>query len=109
MKELIEAWRSVDRDKIAVLLSVVPGAGHLYKHHYVAGFGILTVGNALMVFVAIWLSLATLGLSLIVVPAMWVAGVAYTAWAAPDHHGTHPWLHLGEYRRAHATRSRNQS
>jgi hypothetical protein len=108
MKELIEAWRSVDRNTIAVLLSVVPGLGHLYKHHYVAGFGILTVGNALMVFVAVWLSFATLGLSLIVVPAMWIAGVAYTAWAAPDRHGAHPWLHLGEILRPHAPGSRKK-
>jgi hypothetical protein len=99
MKELIEAWRSVDRNTIAVLLSVVPGLGHLYKHHYLAGAGILVIGNTLMVFVAFWLSFATLGLSLIGVPAMWVAGIAYSAWAAPDHHGVHPWLHVREFRR----------
>ncbi len=97
MKELIDAWRSVDRNTIAVLLSVVPGAGHLYKHHYLAGAGILTFGNALMVFVALWLSLATFGLSLIVVPALWIAGVACSAWSAPDRHGAHPWLHPSTY------------
>ncbi len=101
MKELIEAWRSVDRNTIAALLSVLPGAGHLYKHYYLAGFGILVLGNALVVFVAMWLSFATLGLSLILVPAMWVAGVAYAAYAAPDRHGAHPWLHPGGFRRAH--------
>jgi hypothetical protein len=87
MKELIEAWRAVDRDKIAALLSVLPGAGHVYKHHYLAGAGILTIGNALAAFVAAWLSLATFGLSLIVVPVAWVAGVAAAAYLAPDRHG----------------------
>ena len=67
MKELIDAWKQVDRNKIAALLSIVPGLGHLYKHHHLAGFGIMTVGNVMMVFIALWLSLATLGLSLIVV------------------------------------------
>ena len=107
MKELIEAWKSVDRNKIAALMSVIPGAGHLYKHHYLAGAGIMTVGNVLMVFVALWLSIATVGMSLIIVPALWVAGVAYAAYSAPDHHGAHPWLHIGELRRVHAVRDKS--
>ena len=98
MKELIEAWKSVDRNKIAMLLSVIPGLGHLYKHHYLAGFGIMTAGNVLMVFITLWLAFATLGLALIVVPAVWVAGVAYSAYMASDEHGMHPWLHVWEYR-----------
>jgi hypothetical protein len=96
MKELIEAWRSVDRNKIAMLLSVVPGAGHLYKHHYVAGFGILTAGNALMVFASVLLALATAGFSLILVPAAYVAAVAYSAHEAEDWHGKHKWMHVWE-------------
>lgn len=100
MKELYDAWKQVDRNKIAALLSVVPGLGHLYKHHYLDGLAILTVGNALMVFVALWLGIATLGLSLLIVPALWFAGVACSAWHASDEHGSHPWLHVWEYRRA---------
>ena len=100
MKELIDAWKQVDRNKIAALLSIVPGLGHLYKHHYLSGFGIMTAGNVMMVFIALWLSLATLGLSLIVVPALWCAGVAYAAYLATDEHGAHPWLHVWNYRRA---------
>ena len=101
MKELIDAWKNVDRNKIAALLSVVPGLGHLYKHHYLAGFGILIIGNVLMAFVTGLLSFATLGMSLILVPAMWFAGVAYSAYMATDEHGHHPWLHVWEYRWAH--------
>jgi hypothetical protein len=93
MKELIEAWRSVDRNKIAMLLSVIPGAGHLYKHHYVAGLGILIAGNIFMVFVAFWLSFATLGLSLLLVPAIYIAAVAFSAHETEDWHGKHRWLH----------------
>lgn len=99
MKELIDAWKQVDRNKIAALLSVVPGLGHLYKHHYASALGIMIPGNTLMVFVAVWLSFATLGLSLILVPAVWFAAVAGSAYYATDEHGMHPWLHVWNYRR----------
>jgi hypothetical protein len=98
MKELFDAWKEVDRNKVAALLSVVPGLGHLYKHHYMAGAGILTAGNAITVFVALWLGIATLGLALIVVPAVWFAMIASSAYFASDEHGKHPWLHVWEYR-----------
>lgn len=97
MKELIDAWKTVDRNKVAAVLSVIPGLGHLYKHHYLAGFGILTIGNVLMAFIAGLLSLGTLGVSLLVVPAVWFAAVAYSAYMASDEHGHHPWLHVWEY------------
>ena len=100
MKELFDAWKEVDRNKIAALLSVVPGLGHLYKHHYVSGISIMTGGNILMLFVALWLGIATLGLALIVVPACWWAGIAASAYYATDEHGSHPWLHVWNYRLA---------
>lgn len=100
MKELYDAWKQVDRNKVAALLSVLPGLGHLYKHHYLDGFALLTVGNVMMVFVAVWLSFATLGLSLLIVPALWFAGVACAAYHASDEHGHHPWLHVWNLRRS---------
>ncbi len=93
MSELLQAWRSVDRNKIALLLSVIPGLGHLYKHHYASGLGILIGGNLLMAFVALLLGLATFGISMIVVPAVYVAAVALSAYNLPDRHGKHHWLH----------------
>ena len=82
------------------MLSVFPGLGHFYKHHYLAGLGIMTADNVLMVFVALWLSIATLGLALLVVPAVWFAGIAGSAYYATDEHGMHPWLHVWDYPRA---------
>lgn len=93
MNELLQAWRSVDRNKIALLLSVVPGAGHLYKHHYASGLGILIGGNVLMVFAALLLGLATFGISMIVVPLVYVFAVAASAYQIPDWHGRHHYLH----------------
>lgn len=97
MKEIIEAWKRVDRNKVAVGLSVIPGLGHLYKHHYLAGFGILTLGNVLVAFIAGLLVFGTLGASLFVVPVAWIAGVACSAYMVSDEHGHHPWLHVWNY------------
>jgi hypothetical protein len=97
MKEILDAWRRVDRNKVAIALSVIPGTGHLYKHHYLAGFGILVVGNVLVAFVSALLGFATIGLSMIVIPAAWVAGIAASAYMASDEHGQHPWLHVWNY------------
>ncbi len=93
MSELLQAWRSVDRNKIALLLSVIPGLGHLYKHHYASGLGILIGGNLLMAFVALLLGLATFGISMLVVPVVYAAAVALSAYNLPDRHGAHHWLH----------------
>lgn len=107
MKETLAAWKRVDRNYVAVALSVIPGLGHLYKHHYLCGAGILFLGNLLVAFISALLFFATLGLSLIVVPAVWVASVAVSAYMASDEHGMHPWLHVWEYHWAeffHGTR-----
>lgn len=93
MKEFLDAWKRVDRDRVALLLSVIPGAGHLYKHHYASGFGILIGGNILMAFIAILLGIATAGVSFFVVPILWWVGVAISAYGADDRHGQHQWLH----------------
>jgi hypothetical protein len=94
MKEIIEAWNRVDRNKVAIAMSVIPGMGHLYKHHYLAGFSILTIGNVLVAFISALLFFATLGFSVIVIPALWIACVACAAYMATDEHGHHPWLHV---------------
>ena len=93
LSELNEAWSHADRNKLAAIFSIIPGAGHLYKHHYIGGLAILTGGNLLMVFVAAWLSFATMGLSLILVPVTYMAVVAASAYYAEDRHGAHHMLH----------------
>lgn len=93
MKTIVSVDRSVDRDEVAALLSIIPGAGHLYKHHYGAGLGILLLGNTLVAFVSGLMALATLGLSLIVVPTAYLCLVAWSAYNLPDWHGHHHYLH----------------
>jgi len=93
MGEIMDAWRTVDRNRVAAMLSIIPGLGHLYKHHYVAGIGLLTGGNILVGFVAVLLMLGTFGLSVIVLPAIYIAGIAASAYSLPDWHGHHRYLH----------------
>ena len=93
LSELNEAWSHADRNKLAAVFSIIPGAGHLYKHHYIGGLAILTGGNLMMLFVAAWLTFATMGLSLILVPAVYMAVVASSAYYLEDRHGTHHMLH----------------
>lgn len=93
MNELFQVWRSVDRNKIALFLSVIPGAGHLYKHHYASGIGLLVGGNLLVVFVSVLLGLATFGVSLVLVPLAYLFAVAAGAYYLPDWHGRHHYLH----------------
>ena len=92
MNETIRSWHGVDRDKMAALLSIVPGLGHLYKHHYFSGFGILIGGNILVGFVSVLMMLGTFGLSLLLIPA-YIAGMAAAAHKLPDWHGRHHYLH----------------
>ncbi|SHK06023.1 hypothetical protein SAMN02745181_3156 [Rubritalea squalenifaciens DSM 18772] len=82
-----------ERDRVAAVLSVIPGLGHIYKHHYLSGFGILIGGNLLMLFIAGWLSLATFGVSLLLVPALYWAAVIASAYYLEDWHGMHDYLH----------------
>lgn len=97
MNELLQAWRSVDRNKVAAILSVVPGLGHLYKHHYVAGLGFL-FSTVFVAFIAALLGLATFGIGTILVPIAYILGVAAGAYTAPDWHGHHEYLHAKHWR-----------
>lgn len=65
---------------------MIPGLGHIYKRYHVWGWGILIAGNVLAVFVALWLFIATAGLSIAVVPILWIGGIAWSAFMLPDRH-----------------------
>ena len=79
MSESVPQSNTVDRDRVAAMLSILPGLGHLYKHHYVVGIGLLIGGNVLTGFVSVLMALGTFGLSILVVPALYIATVAASA------------------------------
>jgi hypothetical protein len=68
---------------------VLPGLGHLYKGLYLPGFVILFLGAPIALWTGVLLSLATLGLGLLVPVAFWAA-VAVSAYYAEDHRKHHP-------------------
>jgi hypothetical protein len=95
MNASIPALNSVDRNKLAALLSILPGLGHLYKHHYTVGIGLLLGGNILTGFVSVLMALGTFGLSILIIPLLYIGAVAASAYSLPDwrghHHYLHPW------------------
>lgn len=82
-----------ERDKMAAVLSLLPGLGHLYKHHYLAGISLLVGGNIITGFVSALMALGTFGLSLLVLPVLYIAVVAASAYGLEDWHGRHHYLH----------------
>ena len=60
-------------NKIAGLLSIVPGLGQIYKGHYAAGFIWMFVGMPVAIWIGILLGLATAGLGLLFPIACWAA------------------------------------
>jgi hypothetical protein len=66
------------RDKIAAVLSVVPGAGHWFKGYPVIAV-LFLLGTVPAVYVALMVALPTIGWGFILAPAYWacVAGNAY--------------------------------
>ena len=92
MNEDTPLINSADRNIIAALLSILPGLGHIYKHHYLSGFGLLIGGNIVVGFVSVLMMLGTFCLSLFAIP-IYIAAVAAAAYALPDWHGHHHFLH----------------
>lgn len=90
-EELIVARK---RNIVAAALSVVPGLGHIYKGHYAAGALTMVLGPPLAIWVGILLSLATLGLGLIVPVGFWV-WVAFAAFYEGDRRHPLPVTNVG--------------
>jgi TM2 domain-containing membrane protein YozV len=80
-------------NKIAAVLSIVPGLGQIYKGHYASGFIWMFVGMPVAIWVGILLGLATAGLGLLVPIACWAA-LAFDAYYERDlckHHWLMPY------------------
>jgi hypothetical protein len=74
----------------AAMLSALPGLGHIYKGHYPAGIAIMLLGPPLAIWVGVLLSLATLGLGMLLPLFCW-AWVAFDAFNEVDlRHHPHP-------------------
>ena len=79
-----------EHNVVAAALSILlPGMGHAYKGRYGAGLAILLLGAPLSLWVGVLLSLATLGLGLIIPVCFW-AMTAVSAYYTKDHRIHHP-------------------
>src|SRR3954471_9352022 len=71
------------RDRVAAILSIVPGLGHLYKGHIIFGGLIFFVIGPAILALSLAVIAATLGVSLII-PAAFMLAVMVHAYNAPD-------------------------
>ena len=79
-----------DRNILAAMSSIVPGLGHIYKGYYAEGLVILLLGVPVVLWAGILLTLATLGIGVLVPMAVWVF-VATDAYFRKNHR-RHHWL-----------------
>jgi len=68
------------RDRAALILSVVPGLGHIFKGHRLTG-AILMAGTLLIVFFVAATVSATAGAVLLLIPTYWSAVMLHAYWA----------------------------
>ncbi len=71
------------RDRTALVLSLVPGLGHLYKGHIFFGGAIFFIIGPSILALSLAVLPATLGVS-IIIPTVFMLGVMVHAFLAPD-------------------------
>lgn len=60
-------------DAVAVLMSVIPGLGHVYKGHKLIGLLLIFVGTPIAVGLAALAATGTAGFALLLLPIYWIA------------------------------------
>jgi ribosomal protein L40E len=70
-------------DAVAVLLSVVPGLGHVYKGHTLVGLMLIFAGTPMAVGLALLIATGTAGFGVLVLPVYWV-GVMFHVYGIQD-------------------------
>lgn len=69
-------------DAVAVLLSVIPGLGHIYKGHRLAGI-VLIIATPMAVALALLAATGTAGFGILLLPIYWLA-VMFHVYAIED-------------------------
>jgi hypothetical protein len=70
-------------DMVAVMLSLVPGLGHVYKGYRLIGVLLMFAGTPIAVGLALLIATGTAGFGLFLLPIYWLA-VMINVWAIPD-------------------------
>ena len=70
---------ATQRDTAAMLLSAVPGLGHIYKGHTIMG-AMLMAGGVFAIFACGLAATATMGLGLLLLPLYWAGVMLHAYW-----------------------------
>jgi hypothetical protein len=70
-------------DAVAVMLSVIPGLGHIYKGHKIIGLLLIFVGTPMAVALALLIATGTAGFGIGLLPIYWFA-VMFHVYAIKD-------------------------
>jgi hypothetical protein len=73
-------------DAFAVLLSIVPGLGHIYKGHKLLGLLLVFVATPMAVGIALLAATATAGFAVLLLPLYWL-GVMFHVYGIEDRVG----------------------
>ncbi|HEY2801414.1 MAG TPA: hypothetical protein VGI85_12520 [Chthoniobacterales bacterium] len=75
-------------DMVAVMLSIVPGLGHIYKGYRLIGVLLLFIGTPAAVASALLIATGTAGFGFFLLPVYWIAVMVHV-WAIPDRIAPH--------------------
>ncbi|MGI9113901.1 MAG: hypothetical protein ACR2FX_02515 [Chthoniobacterales bacterium] len=73
-------------DAFAVLLSIVPGLGHIYKGHTMMGLLLVFVATPMAIILALLAATATAGFAVLLLPLYWI-GVMFHVYGIEDRVG----------------------
>jgi len=80
---LLETAEGQASDMVAVLLSIVPGLGHIYKGYRLIGLLLMFFGAPIALALALLIATGTAGFGFFLLPIFWIA-VCIHVWAIPD-------------------------
>ena len=86
---LLETAEGKASDMVAVMLSIVPGLGHIYKGYRLIGLLLMFLGTPIAVALALLIATGTAGFGLFLLPIYWIAVMVHV-WAIPDRVVTAP-------------------
>ncbi|MGI8891531.1 MAG: hypothetical protein ACR2G0_12215 [Chthoniobacterales bacterium] len=80
---LLETAEGHASDMVAVMLSIVPGLGHIYKGYRVIGMMLIFIGTPMAIVLALLIATGTAGFGFFLLPIYWIAVMVHV-WAIPD-------------------------
>ncbi|CAN5521648.1 hypothetical protein BH20VER3_BH20VER3_24020 [soil metagenome] len=86
---LLETAEGQASDLVAVILSIVPGLGHIYKGYRLIGMFLIFLGTPMSVGLALLIATGTAGFGFFLLPIYWIATMVHV-WGIPDRVVTAP-------------------